>query len=36
LLGAQSYVQNLFYGGALILAVSFSQIVRRRRGATTR
>lgn len=33
LLGAESYVQNLFYGGALILAVSFSQIVRRRRGA---
>jgi ribose transport system permease protein len=35
LLGAESYVQNLFYGGALILAVSFSQIVRRRRGATS-
>jgi ribose transport system permease protein len=36
LLGAESYVQDLFYGGALILAVSFSQILRRRRGATTR
>lgn len=36
LLGAQNYVQNLFYGGALILAVSFSQIVRRRRGVTSR
>lgn len=31
LLGLQSFVQNLFYGGALILAVSFSQIIRRRR-----
>jgi ribose transport system permease protein len=36
LLGAQNYVQNLFYGGALILAVSFSQIVRRRRGVVSR
>jgi ribose transport system permease protein len=36
LLGAQNYVQNLFYGGALILAVSFSQVVRRRRGVTSR
>lgn len=36
LLGAQNYVQNLFYGAALILAVSFSQIVRRRRGVTSR
>lgn len=34
LLGAQSYVQNIFYGAALILAVSFSQLVRRRRGLT--
>jgi ribose transport system permease protein len=33
LLGAQSYVQNIFYGAALVLAVSFSQIVRRRRVA---
>lgn len=33
LLGAQSFVQNLFYGAALIAAVSFSQIVRRRRAA---
>ena len=32
LLGAQSYVQNLFYGAALILAVAFSQVVRRRRA----
>jgi ribose transport system permease protein len=31
LLGLQSFVQNIFYGGALILAVSFSQIIRRRR-----
>lgn len=35
LLGAQSFVQNLFYGAALIAAVSFSQIVRRRRAAGT-
>lgn len=33
LLGAQSFVQNIFYGSALIAAVSFSQIVRRRRTA---
>jgi ribose transport system permease protein len=33
LMGAESYVQNLFYGGALILAVAFSQVVRRRRTA---
>jgi hypothetical protein len=25
-------VQNIFYGAALVLAVSFSQIVRRRRA----
>jgi ribose transport system permease protein len=30
LLGLASFVQNLFYGGALILAVSFSQIIKRR------
>lgn len=34
LLGAQSYIQNLFYGAALILAVALSQFVRRRRAAT--
>lgn len=33
LLGAQSYVQNLFYGGALVLAVALSQIARRREAA---
>jgi ribose transport system permease protein len=33
LMGAESYVQNLFYGAALVLAVAFSQIVRRRRAA---
>jgi ribose transport system permease protein len=33
LLGAQSFVQNIFYGSALIAAVSFSQVVRRRRTA---
>ena len=36
LLGAQSYVQNLFYGAALIFAVTLSQFVRKRRaGAGT-
>lgn len=28
-LGAQTFVQNLFYGGALVLAVTLSQIARR-------
>ena len=31
LLGVPSYVQQLFYGGALVLAVTVSQILRRRR-----
>ena len=35
LLGAQSYIQNLFYGAALIFAVTLSQFVRRRRAATS-
>jgi ribose transport system permease protein len=30
LLGAQTYVQNLFYGAALVVAVVFSQLARRR------
>jgi ribose transport system permease protein len=30
ILGAQSYVQNLFYGGALIVAVVFSQMAKMR------
>lgn len=30
MLGADAYVQNLFYGGALVVAVSLSQIVRNR------
>ncbi|MCW2567526.1 MAG: monosaccharide transporter rane protein family, partial [Mycobacterium sp.] len=30
LLGAQSYVQQLFYGGALVIAVSLAQLARRR------
>jgi ribose transport system permease protein len=33
LMGAESYVQNLFYGAALILGVAFSQVIRRRRAA---
>jgi ribose transport system permease protein len=32
LLGLQSFVQPLFYGGALIAAVAFSQIIRKRRA----
>jgi ribose transport system permease protein len=32
LLGAQSYVQSLFYGGALVIAVALSQIARRRQA----
>lgn len=31
LLGAQSYVQSLFYGGALVIAVALSQVASRRR-----
>lgn len=31
LLGVPSYVQQLFYGGALVLAVTASQVLRRRR-----
>lgn len=30
-LGAQSFVQNLFYGGGLVVAVSISQLIRKRR-----
>jgi ribose transport system permease protein len=30
MLGAHTYVQNLFYGGALVIAVSLSQLVRNR------
>ena len=30
LFGIQSWVQDMFYGGALVLAVTFSQIARRR------
>lgn len=30
MLGAESYVQSLFYGGALVVAVSLSQLVRNR------
>lgn len=32
LLGAQSYVQSMFYGGALVIAVALSQIARRRQA----
>ena len=34
LLGVQSYVQQLFYGGALVIAVAISQVARRRRART--
>jgi ribose transport system permease protein len=29
-MGVDSYVQNLFYGGGLIVAVALSQLVRNR------
>jgi ribose transport system permease protein len=32
LLGAQSYAQDLFYGGALVLAVALSQLARKRQA----
>ena len=32
LLGAESFVQQLFYGGALVVAVALSQLTRGRRG----
>ncbi len=32
LLGAQSFVQQLFYGGALVLAVALSQLARKRQA----
>jgi ribose transport system permease protein len=35
LLGLQSYVQPLFYGGALVIAVAFSQIIRGRQALQT-
>jgi ribose transport system permease protein len=35
ILGLQSYVQPLFYGGALVVAVAFSQIVRGREALET-
>lgn len=34
MLGIQSFVQNLFYGGALVLAVALSQLVRKREEQT--
>jgi ribose transport system permease protein len=30
--GIETYVQNLFYGGALVVAVTLSQLVSRRRS----
>lgn len=35
ILGLQSYVQPLFYGGALVIAVAFSQLVRGREALET-
>jgi ribose transport system permease protein len=35
LLGAQSYVQSLFYGGALVIAVALSQLARKRQALDT-
>lgn len=34
LIGAQDFIQQLFYGGALLTAVSVSQLIRRRRAGT--
>jgi ribose transport system permease protein len=34
MLGAPAYVQSLFYGGALVVAVSLSQLVRNRQPQT--
>ena len=34
LMGAESYVTNLFYGGALVIAVAASQIARRREASS--
>ena len=31
-LGADTFVQNLFYGGGLVIAVSISQLVRNRQA----
>jgi ribose transport system permease protein len=36
LLGVQSWVQNVFYGGALVLAVTLSQFARRREARAAR
>jgi ribose transport system permease protein len=35
LLGAQSFVQELFYGGALVVAVALSQLARKRQALDT-
>ena len=35
ILGVSTYVQDLFYGGALIVAVALSQLVRRREERLT-
>jgi ribose transport system permease protein len=32
MLGIDTFVQNLFYGGALVLAVAASQLVRNRQA----
>ena len=34
MIGVQSYVQDLFYGGALVIAVGLSQILRRRHNTS--
>lgn len=34
LLGAESFVQQLFYGGALVIAVSLAQLARRREASS--
>lgn len=34
ILGVDTYVQNLFYGGGLVIAVALSQLVRKRQPQT--
>ncbi|WP_274652033.1 ABC transporter permease [Paenibacillus humicola] len=36
IMGVQTFVQNLFYGGALVLAVTFSQLVKKRQESRTK
>jgi ribose/xylose/arabinose/galactoside ABC-type transport system permease subunit len=35
-MGVQTWVQSVFYGGALVIAVSASQVVKKRREKAAR